>query len=349
MKTLFLREVKVEQHTELQENIVYNVDSEGNEYINPFEGWYDDDKVEDRGIFEGEDYANSAQRSKIEVAVKNIDDFNKYTIDTDYVVEHKVARTSVEEKRPFIVYKSGDKASKLEEVDTIYKTDIKMPISDKRVQRIGYVIADEMKKTTRLGKNAKKNKGRYAGVINERTLIYRKKKFNHKKIGYMKIMECTDNKDLFVEVITNRGYKWVAALFMIVCLLLLIINNKNFDNWHFNLDNLRLFKSQEATEIEQSKLAISLNVSPVVENGSCNIYLSSIENDDITYIAKLYNEDNVLIWESEEISAGQGVDTIQLQEDMQVGSHKCILKCNTYSNNKYVGTVQSEVTLEVRE
>ena len=312
MKTLFLREVKVEQHTELQENIVYNVDSEGNKYINPFEGWYDDDKVEDRGIFEGEDYANSAQRSKIEVAVKNIDDFNKYTIDTNYVVEHKVARTSVEEKRPFIVYKSGDKAGKLEEVDTIYKTDIKMPISDKRVQRIGYVIADEM------------------------------------KIGYMKLMECTDNKDLFVEVIANRGYKWVAALFMIVCLMLLILNNKNFDNWHFNLDNLRLFKSQEATEIEQSQLAISLNVSPVVENGSCNIYLSSIENDDITYIAKLYNEENVLIWESEEMSAGQGVDTIQIQEDMQVGNHKCILKCTTYSNSRYVGTVQSEVTLEVK-
>lgn len=349
MKTLFFREVKVEQHTELKDNIVYKTDNEGNQYIDPFEGWYDDDRVEDRGMFLGEDYKNSAQRSKVEIAVTNIDNFNSYTIDTDYVVEHKVARTSVEEKRPFIVYKSGEKGSKLEEVDTIYRTDIKMPISDKRVQRVGYVIADEAKKTTRLRKNEKKNKKKYAGVVNERTLIYRKKKFNYKKIGYIKLMECTDNRDLFVEVIANRGYKWLAAIFLIICLALLILNNKNFSNMHFDLDNLRLFKSQENTEIGESQLEVSLNAKPVVKNGSCNIYLSSIENKGVTYIAKLFNEDNVLIWESEEISAGQGVDTIHIQEDLQVGSHQCLLKCDTYRDNKFIGTVQSEITLEVEE
>ena len=349
MKTLFLREVKVTEHTELQENIVYRVDSEGNQYIDPFEGWYDNDTVEDRGSFLGEDYKKSAQRSKIEVLVRNIDIFNKYTIDTDYVVEHKVARTSVEEKRPFIVYKSGEKVNKLEDVDIIYKTDIKMPIINKRVQRVGYVIADETKKTIKLSKKENKNKDRYSGVINDRALIYKKKKMNHKKIGYMKLLESTQDKDLFVEVIANRGYKWLAALFMIMCLTLLIVNNKNYDNWHFNFDNFRLFKSQEATEIEQSQLAISLNVSPVVENGSCNLYLSSVENEGITYIAKLYNEDKTKIWESERISAGQGIDTIRIQEDLQVGNYKCILKCDTYKGNKYLGTVESQITLEVKK
>lgn len=214
MKSLFLRSVKVIEHTEEVENIVITEDSEGNEVIDPFLGWYDDyesDNVQqeisnimDTTGFDMSDYEEfkNEHSSTITKIIKNTDGFNAYSFDYSFKVTAKQARTMIEEKRPFIILKLGKKRNLVEEIDNIYHTSPKMKIEDKSIQRLGFVIADEKQRQFKL---KDKNKAHYKGVIDGEYLILKKKPFNSKKVGYIKLQESTQQKDLYVEVITNRG------------------------------------------------------------------------------------------------------------------------------------------------
>ena len=73
---------------------------------------------------------------------------------------------------------------KVEEIDNIYHTSPKMKISDKSVQRLGFVIADKQLKQFKLKDKKKKH---YKGVVDGEYLILKKKPFNTRKIGYIKL------------------------------------------------------------------------------------------------------------------------------------------------------------------
>jgi len=361
MKTLFLRGVKITESTKATDNTINNEVSQSNEAADMWSDWYDDydtvnesvsvqTDIEENGEsnditgFNFSDYDNSKKK-----IFKNTDGFKPYSFDYEYLVTHKQARTMIEEKRPFIVSKLGTKRNVVEDTDNIYHTVPKMKIEDKSIQRLGFVLADE--KVTKFRLKDKKKK-RYKGVINDEYLILKKKPFNTKKIGYIKLQESTRQKDLYVEVITNRGYKWLAALLLILGLTGLYINTKDWEGWHINLDKLRIYKTEEITEYKESELVISLNGTPVLKNGFININLSSEYTENITYVALLYDENNNLIYESDEINAGEGISKIEeteLKGIMTTGEHECILICESYRNNNYIGSVESDLVLNVKE
>lgn len=343
MKYLFLRSVKVQEHIEEKEehsvqerNTICEIDLE-EDIAGEYSGTgFDDD------IYEQNTDSNNKGQS---VIISNIDDFRKYSISFDNMVTHKEARTSIEEKRPFIVAKRGKKKSFAEDIDTIYKTLPKMKIADKNVQRIGFIVAEEKARSFKL-----KKKNKYAGVINEEFLISRRKGFNQKKVGYLQLMESTASKDLYVEVTTNRGYKWLAILIIIISLLGAFIALKDWDGWHLAKKGLTLYKTEEIIEYKESALNISLNATPVLKDGNVNINLSSEQAEGITFIARLYLVDTEeLIYESKEMQAGEGVAKIEISTELEVGEHKCNLVCESYKNGNYLGTVESSLLLKVKE
>ena len=345
MKYLFLRSVKVQEHIEEKEehsvqerNNICEIDLE-EDIAGEYSGMgFDDD------IYEQDTDSNNKGQS---VIIRNIDDFRKYSISFDNMVTHKEARTSIEEKRTFIVAKRGKKKSFAEDIDTIYKTLPKMKIADKNVQRIGFITADKKAQQTKLSDRKKK---KYRGIANEEFLISRRKGFNQKKVGYLQLMESTASKDLYVEVTTNRGYKWLAALIIIIGLIGAFIGLKDWDGWHLAKKGLTLYKTEEIIEYKESALNISLNATPVLKDGNVNINLSSEQAEGITFIARLYLVDTEeLVYESKEIQAGEGISKIQLLKSMSIGENRCRLECESYRNGNYLGVVESELIIDVKE
>lgn len=360
MKYLFLCSVKIQEHTEEQENIIYNENAETGELeMNMFAGWYDDYdsiSVQDEIIetealtgFNLNDYESfkNEHSSKITKTIRNIDGFRKYNLSTDCVITHKEARTSIEEKRPFVVAKRGKKSGIAEDIDTIYKTLPKMRIADKNVQRIGFIVAGQ--KASQLNLKEKK-KDKYRGVINDEFLITKKKSFNYKKIGYLPLEESTASKDLYVEVTANRGYKWLAILIIIIGLISVFIGLKDWDGWHFAKKGLTLYKTAEVIEYTESELNITHNATPTLKDGSVNLNLSSEQTEGITFVTRLYlvNTEE-LIYESEEMQAGEGVAKIELSTELETGEHECRLVCESYKNGNYLGTVESSLLITVKE
>jgi phage antirepressor YoqD-like protein len=276
----------------------------------------------------------------------NIDGFKKYNINTNQVVDIKTARTSIEEKRPFIVAKRGKKLSRTEDMDTIYRTSPKMEISDKSVYRLGFIEVSDRAKEVNI-KNKKKNQ--FRGIANDEFMITKKKGFNQKKIGYLKLEESTPSKDLYVEVTTNRGYKWLLALCGVMCLIGLFIYTRDYSDWHLNLDKMRIYKTKETVEYQESELAIRLNATPVLKDGYVNLNLSSDDADGVTYIARLYLSDSdKLLYESKELQAGEGIGQIEISEELEEGKYDCYLKCESYRNGNYIGDVESTLQLKVK-
>lgn len=358
MKYKFLSSVKIEEHEEVKDNIVLTENENGELEIDPFKGWYDDennidvvldriDRAYDTGFDDSlyEETMNE-HRSKVVKVIQNIDGFRKYSLNSSYLVSHKEARTSVEEKRPFIIAKRGKKLSKVEDIDSIYRTDIKIKISDNPAQRVGFLVVSAKGKELIL---KDKNKKKYRGIANDEYMIYKKKPFNHKKLGCIKLEESTPYKDLYVEVVESRGYKWLAALFIILGISGLVIFTRDYTDWHINWEKLRVYKSQEIIERNERELEIGINATPVLKDSLLNLMLTSEESENITFTAKLYDENNNLLWESEELAAGEGADQVELSKDLEVGEHNCILKCDSMRNGSYIGTIESSLVIKVKE
>ena len=276
--------------------------------------------------------------------ITNIDDFNNYNLGYDSLVTYKEARTAIEEKRPFIVDKLGQ-SKDIENTDKIYKTLSKMKIADKSVERVGFIQVYKKPKQIKI---KERNKKKYRGIANEAFLITKKKSFNQKKIGYLPLQESTCDKDLYVEITTSRGYQWLLLLVILLGILGFMLSDQNWDNWNFNLDRLTLYKTQETVEYKESALSIGFNATPVVEDGNVNILLTSEFAEELTYKAMIYDENNNLIFESNEIQAGDGLESISLNDNYSGDSTFCTLSCETFRNGNYIGTVESELVLKTR-
>lgn len=327
MKQLFLRSVKIKKHKKDKQSIQNEVD-------------HNDNMIDSELGFDLEDY----EQEKQDTEDSNIEGLKNYSFSFENIVTYKEARTSIEEKRPFIVAKRGRKTNVAEEVDTIYKTLPKMKIS-KNAQRIGFIVVDDKPRKITF---KDRNKNRYRGVINNEFLITKKKEFNHKKVGYLPLINSSSDKELYVEVITDRGYLWLVTILIIMCLCGLIVNTKDFDGWHFKKENFIIYKTQEALEYKDNELQVTLNATPVLNDGYMNINLSSEEADNITYIARLYDENNTLIFESQSIKAGEGIESIALENELDAGEYEYKLICETFKNNNYIGEIESDIILKVK-
>ena len=271
--------------------------------------------------------------------ITNIDDFNNYSLDYKSTVTCKEARTAIEEKRPFIIDKLGQ-SKVIEDIDNIYKTLSKMKIADKSVERVGFIQVYKNHKQVKV-----KNKKKYRGIANEAFLITKKKGFNQKKIGYLPLNESTYNKDLYVEITTSRGYRWLATLLIILGLLGLFVATKDWDGWKFNKERLTLYKTQETVEYKESFLNIGFNATPVLKDNNLDILLTSDFAEGLSYKAMIYDSNNELLYESDEIQAGDGLESIYIDSEDTDISNICILTCETYRNGKYIGNVESEIQI----
>lgn len=277
----------------------------------------------------------------------SIKDYDRYNFDIENVISQKEARTMIEEKRPFIVSKVG-KRKVLESKDIVYHTTPKMKINtmgNKGIVRLGYIIADQQPKKIKVKRDIK----RYKGIIENEFMILKKRPINTKKIGYLKLDESTDREDIYVEVVTSRGVKWMLALCGILGVLCLVGFTMKNNDWHLNINGLTIYKTEERIDYTESELKISLNATPVLKDGKVNLKLTSEKADGISYIPTIYDEKDRILWEGEELQAGDGVDFITPEVELGVGEYDCTLKCESYRNGSFLGVVESGFVLKVRD
>lgn len=275
----------------------------------------------------------------------SIKDYDRYNFDIENVISQKEARTMIEEKRPFIVSKVGERKV-LESKDIVYHTTPKMKINgNKGIVRLGYIIADQQPKKIKVKRDLRK----YKGIIENEFMILKKRPINTKKIGYLKLDESTDSEDIYVEVVTSRGVKWVLALCGIIVVLCLVGFTMKNNDWHLNMNGLTIYKTEERIDYTESELKISLNATPVLKDGKANLKLTSEKADGISYIPTIYDEKDRILWEGEELQAGDGVDFITPDVELGVGEYDCTLKCESYRNGSFLGVVESDFVLKVRD
>ena len=275
----------------------------------------------------------------------SIKDYDRYNFDIENVISQKEARTMIEEKRPFIVSKVGERKV-LESKDIVYHTTPKMKINgNKGIVRLGYIIADQQPKKIKVKRDLRK----YKGIIENEFMILKKRPINTKKIGYLKLDESTDSEDIYVEVVTSRGVKWVLALCGIIVVLCLVGFTMKNNDWHLNMNGLTIYKTEERIDYTESELKISLNATPVLKDGKANLKLTSEKADGISYIPTIYDEKDRILWEGEELQAGDGVDFITPDVELGVGEYDCTLKCESYRNGSFLGVVESGFVLKVRD
>ena len=350
----------------------------------------------------------------IHKTIKNIDSFNKYSLDiTNNTIHQRIdfkeARTSIEHKQPFVVTKFGKKTKAPEDIDGFYRTVSKMPIQSNmnsvQNQRIGFVLADRMfkeyklrdphpsqlsnrhkKKTAFSDKEYQraeaafnKQKRLFRGIIDDEYLIFKKKPANTKKIGYLHLNETdqSQNQSYYVEVIQDRGYKWLFNLFIILLLAAsLTIGAKwyidNNPDWHFNKNFLTLYKTAEQIDYINNELQIGFNATPVLTNATdtadtgteantlnINIVSSTADTEStgtIFFKPRLYIN-NEIVYESEELlPAGSIIPTIELNTTLSEGEYEGQLKCRAYKSSvpnnsdlaQYMGDIESSLIITVK-
>lgn len=292
------------------------------------------------------------------VVSKNTDGLKEYSFASSYRVTRKEALTSIEAKSPFVVMKIMDKKAKISEDDGVYRTIPKIKHSDrKKALRIGYV--EVTKKPTLSNMNPLSSIVK--GVVNDEYLITSKRKFNTKKIGYIKITPSINTDTIeslteeYVEVRESRGVTpfLTAALLtaLIVTLLPSGLNKLKENNWHFNPSNLRIYKTESTIDYTESTVTIYHSANPILKDNILPINITSEKKDGLSYEVEIKEGlTGRTLYKSEKIESGDGIAEIEISSENlsiaeDINSEDCLLECKTYRGNKYIGSVESTFTL----
>lgn len=324
MKRYFLQSVIIEQQIDQKKEINESKTEQKNENNDNemFDGWYSED-----------------EHSPVKLNIANLRHFK---VNFDQIISQKEARLKTEEKRPFIVAKRGKHKRRLDKEDTIYYTKPKMNFEYNKATRVGFLMADKNFKEVRY---KEKNKNKYNGICNEEFLILKNKKRNTKKIGYLQLLSDGDT-EYYVEVIRKIGYKWLFILFGIIIAICVLINAADKNNWNFNTKNLTFYKTKEVTNYTETTLELSVNAVSICRDNKLNVNMTTKEVDDITFDVEMYIG-NKLIYQRKDLKAGEGLDNIQLNDEMEPGNYFCTLNCDYYKNKNYRGTLETNFTIRV--
>lgn len=285
--------------------------------------------------------------------VKNTDPYDKYTISSEHYMTLKEARVSKEIKTPFAIIKGQGKKSKVTEYDNIYRTDKKIKYKQYRQRsRLGFIrSADDFRYSTiKLHYDLPPDE-RIVGMLNEEIPIRKKKGFNQKTVGFMKLAESADHEDYYVEVIRSRGILWMILTALIIAALALILNGHDWSNWHFNWDSLAVYKTTVSEIQTENLIEINHRAEVNLEGNSLRLELTSNQVGATEYKVKIYIGDDATgqqIYESEKLSAGTGLGTIEVTgtEGLQPGSYTCTIKCDVYKGlGGYIGSLESHFTI----
>lgn len=274
-----------------------------------------------------------------------------YTLSTDYMMSLKEARRSKEIKTPFAIAKRQDRKSRPSEFDSIYRTYKKIKYSDYRQGiRLGFIQSSSVLKNTYINN---KNSNKFIGIANQDIPIRKKKGFNQKKLGYIKLQEGTDTQDYYVEITQNRGILWMILTFLITATLVVLLHNINWNNWHIDWRNLTAFRSTISEFTEQSSMSIYHQSKARLDGSTLRLELTSDHVDGQKYKIKIYlgaPSAETLVYEGKQLEAGASIPSIELNNigHLEPGTYNCVIVCDVYkSTGRYLGALESTFTLEV--
>lgn len=276
-------------------------------------------------------------------------DIKEYNFDTTGLVTLKVARMSKEAKAPFAIIKNGNKKKKASEFDSIYAMSKKIKYSEyKQGIRLGFIrSADSFEYDTCDVYNEKQ----IAGVVNDRFPIHKKKGFNQKKVGYLKLAEGTSTEDYYVEVTKSRGILWMILWALIIVALVLLLNNLNMGGWQFDWDNLNFYKTEVEKIYTVDQLGITHRAEVTLRDGQAGLELVSDTVGGLEYQIRIYDtqdETGEPIYESGILKAGTAMPTIEISKAMSTGEHTCRIECDVYRDTGvYIGQFTSQFNLLV--
>lgn len=298
---------------------------------------YDADSTFNSSMFNDNDYEETD-------SVDTMSEIQQFSFDYDWQVSKKEALVSIEAKSPFVVGKIGNSKAKIEETDRVYRTIPKIKYTDnKRARRIGYVEVTDKVKVQRVNPSKSKN---IVGIVSDDYLITKKKGFNQRKIGYIKLKDDDSGIDKYVEITKSKGLEGVLIWLILIDLILLLMNVRLPENWNFDWKNLTLYKTEEQTEYRDNIVRIEHNAEPILKDGQLGLDLTSsgsTETDGkIQFILKIVDVvSGEVIYQSEMLEAGTAIQTVEISKEYEVGEFECKIVCDTYRDSLYIGTVES--------
>lgn len=312
--------------------------------------------------FFSDDMYNHKQKNT--VTVKNTDGIESYRVAQEFKVTRKEALTSIEAKTPFIVGKLSDNKNKITEGDIVYKTIAKM--KGHKIRRVGYLEVTSKVKKSSLKLTSIKD---LVCLLDNYYPVRRKRKFNHKKVGYIKLgslSESFDNKqvddvDKYIEVTQSEGIKPIIRFFIIILLLvglksLCDIGREN--GW--NIDNLTLYKTEEIVQYKTNIVEISHSENPILHDGKLSINIeSSAKNEDdgeLYYKIKIQDTNSKdMLYESDYMVAGSKLNEIILDAEIVKkytvdNKYRCVIIADTFKgdNKSFIGTMKSNFEMRVK-
>lgn len=357
IKKIILQPFKVKEHTDQVDNVREKlaVDDQNELPIEPFTGWYDenqpvdgqDEEAEssvpsettpseatpnfDVGMYD-EDYRD---HSHTNVQVKNTDSLtDRYNFDSNYMVTLKAAKLSGKVKAPYIVMKTMDKSSEVKEIDTIYKTDAKLKYNEyKQNVILGFILGDDAFRTIQFNP---KHMDKYVGTVNEDFPIFKKKPFNSKRVGYIKLSENNPNEDYYLAVVKKRK-PFAFVPYIVAALVTLIILTQT--NWGMigeglkkDIEHLKNIGSTVTEVMTVHDWSVYHESKAVVgSDGTVVLNIKTSEFLNTHYKVFMYIDD-AEIYASEELESGASLDSINVPilNNLESGEYTCKLVCKLY-------------------
>lgn len=285
--------------------------------------------------------------------VKNTDAYDKYTISSEHYMTLKEARISKEIRTSFAIIKYRGKKGKATDYDNIYRTDKKIKYKQYRQRvRLGFIrgARDFRYSNIKLHYDLSPDKS-IVGILNEEIPIRKKKGFNQKTVGFIKLSEAADYEDYYVEVTRSRGILWMILTALIVIALALLLSRHDWSSWHFDWNSLTAYKTEVSEVQTENLMEISHRAEVDLEGSSLRLELTSNQTVATEYKVKIYIGEGTSgqqIYESEKLPAGTGLETIEVTgtENLDPGSYTCSIQCEVYKElGGYLGSLESHFTM----
>ena len=257
-----------------------------------------------------------------------------YDFDSSYMMSYKAAKLSGKVKSPYIVMKTMDKSSKVKEIDTIYRTDVKPKYNEyKRNVIVGFIEGGDSYRTVKF---KQKQAAKYVGTVNEDFPIYKKKPLNSKLVGFIKLSESSPTEDYYLAVVKKVSILSFVPYIAIPLALLIIITQMNWgmiwDGLMKDVDNLKNLGSKvtEAMTIHDWNVYHE-GYATVGSDGTVVLNIKTSDFLNTHYKVFLYIDD-AEVFASEELDAGASLDSIKVPilNSLEAGDYTCKLVCKLY-------------------
>lgn len=305
--------------------------SEQPEQQNNEEAWFSDEEYRDENsVIQDED-------------IRELNDFGLYEFDVDYLIPIKAARLAKDSQSPFAALYEPKARKKYKESEMVYKTEKSMPYNEyKQNIRFGFIRTSDTFKYAKMKPEKVKE---LLGLAHDEFPIRRKKGFNQKKVGYIKLNIPNDMANYYVEVVkSGRILRWLWWILIILALLLLL-RSCGLSDWDWNRLNPYRIETTDVQDVSQ--LSIQHRAEVKNDGDRLNLGLTSESVAGISFVVKVYagsNDQGDLIYESKRMNAGDTLATIDIQGRVVSA---CTIVCEVYKDSgQYIGSIESYFTIK---